>query len=116
MPPHPTDACYCHVVGAGIRNIQRLAASCDLAAVAVEAEHLAFVSGLLDSYLLYRIHGSGFDESLHGRYWHEVRPAYAARAGRESLAEMDTPWYFLAFILGFEYNAEPGATPDRGGM
>ncbi len=101
MPPHPADACYCHVIGAGVRNVRRLAAQGDLAGVVAEAEHLQFVAGLLDTSLLYR--GTpNFDESLHGRYWREVRAAYRARAGRESLAEMDTPWYFLAFILGHE--------------
>ncbi len=80
MPPHPTDACYCHIVVAGVRNIQRLTAVGDLAHVEVEAEHLAFVSRLLDNYLLYCTHGSGFDESLHATYWHEIRPAYASRA------------------------------------
>jgi hypothetical protein len=82
MPPHPTDACYCHVVGAGVRNIGRLAAAGNLAAVAVEVEHLEFVSELLDSYLLYCTHGRGFDESLHVRYWHQIRPAYVAREGK----------------------------------
>ncbi len=107
MPSHPTDACYCHIVDAGVRNIQRLAAAGDMAAVVVEAEHLAFVAGLLDSYLLHCTHGRGFDESLHGQYWREVRQAYKARACQVSLAEMDTPWYFLAFALGYPQDAEP---------
>ncbi len=108
MPPHPTDACCCHIVRAGIRNIRRLTVAGDLAAVAVESEHLEFVSGLLDSYLLYYTHGRGFDESLHLQYWEQVCPAYAARASPESLAEIDIPWYCLALSLGFRYNTEPG--------
>ena len=115
MPPHPTDACYCHVIEAGTRNLRRLAAAGDLAGVAIEAEHLQFVAGLLDAYLVYR--GTpNFDESLHRRYWHEVRATYKARAGSESLAEMDSAWYFLAFILGHEQDAEPGAAADTGRM
>ncbi|MBN9524009.1 hypothetical protein J0H58_36780 [bacterium] len=113
MPPHPTDACYASIVAAGARNVQRLAAAGDLAGVAVEAEHLAFVAGLLDAYLLYR--GTPrFDESLHGRYWREVRATYKERAGPGALDEMDTHWYFLAFALGHPQDAEPGAAADRG--
>lgn len=105
MPPHPVDVCYCHIIGAGVRNIQRLAAASDPAGVAVEADHLAFVSDLLDAYLLYQ--GTPqFDESLHTRYWQKVRPAYASQLGHESLAEMESPWYFLAFILGHEQDAQ----------
>src|SRR5262245_47458037 len=113
MRPHPTEACYCHVVAAGVRNVRRLAAAGDLTGVALEAKHLEFVAGLLDSYLLYCTHGRDFDESLHGRYWREVRPAYAVRAGPESRAEMDIPWEFLAFSLRFEYNPEQDAAADR---
>jgi hypothetical protein len=116
MPPHPKDACYCHVIGAGVSNIRRLTAAGDLAAVAMEAEHLEFVSRLLASFLLHSTHGRGFDELLHVRYWEEVRPAYAARACPESLAEMDIPWEFLASSLGIEYNASqvPAPGPKRG--
>jgi hypothetical protein len=103
MPPHPTDACYCHIIEAGVRNIRRLTSAADLGAVATEAEHLEFVSQLLDDLLLHGTHGCGFDESLHERYWLAVRPAYAARASPESLAEMDIAWEFLASSLGLQY-------------
>lgn len=104
MPPHPTDACYCHVIHAGVRNIQRLVAAGNLAGVAVEVEHLGFVADLLDSYLLY--HGTpNFNESLHTQYWSEVRQAYKRRADPQSLEDMESPWYFLALILGHEQDS-----------
>jgi hypothetical protein len=103
MPPHPTDACYCHVVEAGARNIQRLAEAGDLKQIAIEAEHLAFVAKLVTDLLLHCVHGRGFDEAEHAEYWTKVRRAYAALADPGSLEEMDIPWEFLASSLRYEY-------------
>ena len=110
MPPHPTDACYCHVVAAGVRNIQRLAAAGDLEGLSIEVAHTRFVVELLDSFLLY--HGTPrFDESMHRRYWDEVRGTYQAQASSASLAEMEIPWDFLAHGLGFDQ--EDHRTPGQ---
>lgn len=106
MPPHPTDACYCDIIEAGVRNIRRLTVASDFSKIACEADHLAFVSTLLGRYLLYCVHGTGFDESLHSRYWNEVRPLYMQRASSDSTKEMDTAWNLLAFSLGIEYKAQ----------
>ncbi|HEY1066741.1 MAG TPA: hypothetical protein VGE52_11550, partial [Pirellulales bacterium] len=79
MPPHPVEACYCHVIEAGVQNIQRLAAVGDMAGVAVEADHVAYVARLLDDYLLYR--GTrNFDEARHRAYWCEARITYQSQA------------------------------------
>ncbi len=106
MPPHPIDSCYCDIIEAGVRNIQRLTIASDFSGIASEADHLAFVSTLLGQMLLYCVHGSGFDESLHSRYWNEVRLLYMLQASPDSIKEMDTAWYFLAFSLGIEYEAK----------
>lgn|GEM_PF-4477134 len=90
-----TNVCYCCIGRAGVHNIERPVAAGDLAAVAVEAEHLAFVSTLLDCYLLCCTHCHGFDDSLHQRYWDEIRPAYAAGGGpelRNALDILGMPW------------------------
>jgi hypothetical protein len=90
-------------VEAGLRNIERLSRAGEIQQVTIEADHLAFVARLLGRFLLYSVHGSGFDEAEHRVYWERVRPAYIAQADPPSLEEMTIPWEFLAFSLKYDY-------------
>lgn len=103
MANHPTDTCYNHIIIAGIQNIQRLVQKGDLSGVQVEADHLAFVAKLLDTYLHKSTHGTGFDVGMHNQYWYKIRIEYVSKASPESQMEMDTHWYMLASNLGFDY-------------
>lgn len=100
MPPHKLDEAYGHVVEAAARNVRRLVPAGDLRLVGVEAEHLAFVAGLLDRYLLHGRWGDArFDPAAHGDYWHRVRPAYIAQADPESVQELRAAWDCVLYCI-----------------
>lgn len=95
MPPHPLNASLCHVIEAGLKNIQRLNKAGRHDDVAIEVRHLLEVEDILNRYCLY--HGSSrYDDAAFERYWRVSRLAYKAKVDEASLVEMMNAWAFLA--------------------
>ena len=95
MPPHPFNASLCHVIGAGLKNIQRLNKEGRAGDVAIEVDHLLEVAGILNRYCLY--YGTPrYDHTAFERYWRVSRLAYKAKVDDASLEGMMGAWSFLA--------------------
>lgn len=95
MPPHPFNASLCHVIEAGLKNIQQLNTEGRADAVAIEVEHLLEVQDILNRYCLY--YGSPrYDDAVFERYWRVSRLAYKAKVDEASLEGMMNAWAFLA--------------------
>jgi hypothetical protein len=101
MPPHPLNACCCHVIAQAVTNIARLAEDEDSEHVAVETAHVAPVIAMLDEYLLRKDYEQLKQDAL--RYWATIRPVYLTRADDQSVRDFDTAWYMYAFALGVPY-------------
>lgn len=95
MPPHPFNASLCHVIEAGLKNIQRLNKEGKGDVVAIEAEHLLEVQNILVSYCLY-CGSPRYDDAAFERYWHDSRLTYKSKADEASLESMMIAWAFLA--------------------
>ena len=95
MPPHPLNACCCHLIEQGLRNIVRLAQEGDSSHILVEVQHIGPVATLLTEYEL-RKNVDQLVGDLH-RYWTDIRPRYLSRADEQSIRDFDTAWYFLGF-------------------
>jgi hypothetical protein len=96
MPCHPTDACYCHVIEAGLRNISRLTNTGAAELAATEVEHLRAVTEILSARLLYTPSDARHDPLIDLRYWKQVYPQYLAKADPESSKEHRFAWEALA--------------------
>ena len=102
MPPHPFNASLCHVIEAGLKNIQRLNKEGRHDDVAVEVEHLLEVQDILTRYCLY-YRTEHYDEAAFERYWRVSRLAYKAKVDEASLEGMMNAWAILApDYLAFE--------------
>lgn len=95
MPPHPFNASLCHVIEAGLKNIQRLQMAGKHEDVTVEVKHLLLVEAILSSYCLYN--GTPrYDKTLFEQYWLVSRRDYMSTIDLESLVDMMIAWEFLA--------------------
>ena len=97
MPPHPTEACYCHVVSAGLENIDRLIAE-GAASIYLQNElrHIRSVNRTLTDFLLYHPHDARWTGVEHDNYWDQIRPAYVENADADSVENMFVAWECLA--------------------
>jgi len=96
MPTHPTEACYCHVIEAGLANIERHYRRGATDELANELEHIRAVTEILTAVLLYPPSDPRHDESIHDRYWDWIRPRFIARANSDSVRQHIDAWEFLA--------------------
>ena len=115
MPCHPTNACYCHVIEAGLRNISRHNDTGASELVATEVEHIKAVTEILTKRLLYTLGEPRHDPLIDLRYWKQAYPQYLAKADPESIKEHLIAWEFLAFAtLGGDYSDAftRGETPE----
>ena len=94
MPVHPFEACLNHVIGAGLKNIQRLNDEGRSQDVRVEVEHLIEVQHILNQAILYG-GTERYDEAEFERYFHVNRLAYKAKANAVT-EDMMHAWDFLA--------------------
>ena len=115
MPCHPTEACYCHVIEAGLRNLSRHNGSCATELAETELEHLRAVTKILTETLLYTPIDPRHDPSIDLRYWKQAYPQYLAKTDSESRKEHQFAWEFLALAtLGNDYRDAfaKGETPE----
>lgn len=103
MPPHPLNACCCHLIAQAIANIQRLTESNDKQHVLIEINHIAPIVAMLDEWLLRKDWDSLERDALH--YWQTARPQYIRQADPQSVTDFDTCWDCLAYALDLPFDS-----------
>ena len=108
MPVHPIEACYCHLIEAGLENLDRLnKADSDSDLAQNELWHLHTVNRTLTDFLLYHPHDARWTGSEHDNYWDQTRPKYMLAANPMLIDNYYIAWEFLAHATrGIEFYDE----------